>query len=177
MNQPGFLHSLLPMKIERLQTKDIPTMWRINEEGLPGVGKVSMERLTDLLSLCDFPLGAHHGGELVGFVLCLSPGTRYDSLNYAWFNERYDKFVYVDRIAVGKSQRDLKIGSQLYAKVIQHANKRAWPVAAEVNLEPPNPGSMRFHSRHHFKQVGVLDHENTSVAMLMRDCEATSHSE
>ena len=158
------------MNLRRLQADDIATMWRIHEEGLPGVGKVSEEALADLLTLCDFPRGAFQNDKLVGFVLCLLPGTRYASLNYAWFNERYDNFVYVDRIAVAQSHRNLQVGTLLYANVIEHADKLGWPIAAEVSLEPPNPGSMRFHARHDFEQAGVLQHENQAAAMLLREC-------
>ena len=56
------------------------------------------------------------------------------------------------------------IGSLLYERVIAHAaDIRQVPVAAEVNLEPPNPGSMRFHHRFHFEEVGVLHHGEQSV--------------
>ena len=157
------------MNLRPLRDEDVPILWRINEEGLPGVGKVTQEQLTDLLTLCDFPLGAFDGDKLVGFVLCLLPGTRYASLNYAWFNERYDDFVYVDRIAVAQSHRNLKVGTLLYASVIEHADKRGWPIAAEVSLEPPNPGSMRFHGRHDFKEVGILSHHNQAVTMVLRE--------
>lgn len=157
------------MNLRPLHGDDVPTLWRINEEGLPGVGKVSQEQLADLLTLCDFPLGACDGDKLVGFVLCLLPGTRYASLNYAWFNERYENFVYVDRIAVAQSHRNLQVGTVLYSSVIEHADKRGWPIAAEVSLEPPNPGSMRFHGRHDFKEVGILRHKNQAVTMVLRE--------
>jgi predicted GNAT superfamily acetyltransferase len=157
------------MNLRPLHGDDVPVLWRINEEGLPGVGKVSQEQLADLLTLCDFPLGACDGDKLVGFALCLLPGTRYASLNYAWFNERYDNFVYVDRIAVAQSHRNLQVGALLYSSVIEHADKHGWPIAAEVSLEPPNPGSMRFHSRHDFREVGILRHKNQSVTMVLRE--------
>ena len=159
----------MSITLRRLQTADIPTLWRINEEGLPGVGKVTPEALADLLSLTELPLGAVEGDTLLGFVLCLLPGTRYGSLNYAWFNERYEDFLYVDRIAVGADQRDRQVGTRLYARVIEEAEKRGVPVAAEVSLEPPNPGSMRFHGRHGFTQVGVLHHEKQAVTMVLRE--------
>ena len=158
--------------LRRLTAEDVPTLWRINEEGLPGVGKVSEEALADLLSLADLPLGAFDGEVLVGFVLCLLPGTRYGSLNYAWFNDHYDQFVYVDRIAVAQAHRNHQLGSLLYAKVIEHADERGWPVAAEVSLQPPNPGSMRFHQRHDFAEVGTLHHAHQSVTMLLREQKA-----
>ena len=162
------------MNLRMLTADDVPALWRINEEGLPGVGKVSEAAMADLLTLAELPLGAFEGDELVGFVLCLLPGTRYASLNYAWFNQRYDDFVYVDRIAVAKSHRDRQVGTLLYGEVIKHADERGWPIAAEVSLVPPNPGSMRFHGRHSFSEVGILEHEKQSVTMVMREGPVTS---
>ncbi|MDP6932998.1 MAG: GNAT family N-acetyltransferase [Myxococcota bacterium] len=157
------------MNLRTLHTDDVPALWRINEEGLPGVGKVSEAALADLLALAELPLGAVDGNDLVGFVLCLLPGTRYASLNYAWFNQHYDHFLYVDRIAVSRTHRNRQVGTRLYASVIEHAGSRHWPIAAEVSLQPPNPGSMRFHRRHDFTEVGTLHHPSQSVTMLLRE--------
>jgi predicted GNAT superfamily acetyltransferase len=156
------------MNFRTLTPHDAPALWTINEEGLPGVGKVSPEALADLVTLADLPLGAFDGDTLVGFVLCLLPKTRYGSLNYGWFNERYEDFLYVDRIAVATSHRNRQIGTHLYKRVIEYAHEKQWPIAAEVSLQPPNPGSMRFHDRHAFVQVGVLHHDYQSVTMFMR---------
>ena len=156
------------MNTQALTVENVPDMWCINEEGLPGVGKVTPAAMADLLSLSELALGAFDGDRLVGFVLCLVPRTRYGSLNYAWFNKHYEHFVYVDRIAVSETDRNREVGTLLYASVIAEAEKRGWPIAAEVSLKPPNPGSMRFHGRHNFVEVGVLHHEDKSVTMLMR---------
>ncbi|MBT4066256.1 MAG: GNAT family N-acetyltransferase [Euryarchaeota archaeon] len=156
------------MEFRSLVTEDIPSVWRINEEGLPGTGKVSEEEIATLLELSELSLGAYEGGTLLGFVICLLPETEYGSLNYAWFNQKFQQFLYVDRIAVTAEHRSRKIGSSLYAKVFFEANRLRVPVAAEVSLEPPNPGSMRFHFRHEFQEVGVLRHESKSVTMMMR---------
>jgi predicted GNAT superfamily acetyltransferase len=159
---------LMSLTTRTLQTKDLPTMFRINVEGDPGVGQVTEAELADLLSLAALPLGAFDGEELVGFVLCLHPKTRYASLNYAWFNARYDHFLYVDRIAVAKNHRNRQVGSLLYAEIIENAEALGWPIAAEVNLQPPNPGSMRFHVRYGFDEIGTLQHKNYKVAMVLR---------
>jgi len=156
------------MQLKPLTASDMSTAWRINEEGLPGVGKVTVQAMHALLNFSDLPLGAFDDEALVGFVLCLPPATAYGSLNYAWFNARYERFIYVDRIAVSRSYRDQSIGSALYKAVFEHAQRHTLTVAAEVSLQPPNPGSMRFHHRHGFTEVGTLHHPNQSVAMLMR---------
>ena len=157
------------MDIRTLSLDDVEAMWAINEEGLPGTGQVSPAELETLLDLASFAVGAFDDDLMLGFVICLPPQTAYGSLNYAWFNQRYDAFLYVDRIAVAANHRNRSVGSLLYERVIACANEHAVPVAAEVNRLPPNPGSMRFHHRFNFVEVGTLDHgANKSVAMLLR---------
>jgi predicted GNAT superfamily acetyltransferase len=143
-------------------------MWSINEQGLPGTGKVAPEELVALLDFSTLSLGVFDGKTLLGFVVCLPPKTTYGSLNYAWFNQRYDAFLYVDRVAVADHERNNGVGSMLYEHVVEQAAMHGVPVAAEVSLEPPNPGSERFHHRFAFEKVGVLHHEKKSVTMYLR---------
>ena len=157
------------MDTRTLSNDDVESIWSINEQGLPGTGQVSKQELRDLLEISDFSLGAFKEEELLGFVLCLFPGTTYGSPNYAWFNDHFDAFVYVDRIAVSKDKRNQGIGTLLYQRVVSYAQENSIPVAAEVNLNPPNPGSMRFHHRFRFGEVGIVHHQEKSVTMLMRN--------
>ncbi len=157
------------MEFNNLRIKDVNALWEINEEGLPGTGKISPDAMSELLHLGEFCIGAYEKENLLGFVICLLPNRNYGSLNYAWFNNNYANFLYVDRIAVSERYRNKKIGSLLYEKVITHAQKLDLPIAAEVSLKPPNPDSIRFHKRHGFVEVGVLHHEKKSVTMMLRD--------
>lgn len=156
------------MDIIALSVSDIDAMWAINEQGLPGTGKVSKKEIVQLLEFSSLSVGAYDQGELVGFVICLPPKTAYGSLNYAWFNEHYESFVYVDRIAVSEENRNKGVGSALYDHVVSYSKQHGVPVAAEVNREPPNPGSMRFHNRFGFEEVGVLHHAEKSVTMFLK---------
>ena len=156
------------MDLRELTQHDVASMWSLNEQGLPGTGQVSKQEMADLLNLSALSLGVFREQELLGFVICLSPGTSYGSLNYAWFNQRFDAFIYVDRIAVAQQHRDQGIGSMLYEQVMANSDEKGVPVAAEVNSIPPNPGSMRFHERFRFKEVGELHHQDKSVMMLLR---------
>ena len=157
------------MQLRELRSKDIPLIWKINEQGLPGTGKVSQQEIVELLIIAELAIGAFEGEQLVGFVLCFLPRTDYASLNYAWFNQRYQEFLYVDRIAVSENHRNQAIGSLLYQQVISYAKQYNYPIAAEVSLNPPNPGSMRFHQRFNFTEIGVLNQQSKSVTMMMRD--------
>ena len=156
------------MQFGELRSQDIPAIWEINQQGLPGTGKVSQQEIVELLRIAELTIGAFDGEQLVGFVLCFLPRTEYASLNYAWFNQRYQDFLYVDRIAVSEDHRNQSIGSLLYQQVISYAKYYNYPIAAEVSLNPPNPGSMRFHQRFNFTEIGVLNHQSKSVTMMMR---------
>ena len=155
------------MNIRNLTHADVEAMWAINEDGLPGTGQVSPAELIALLDLASFAVGAFQDNSMLGFVICLPPRTTYGSLNYAWFNQRYDAFLYVDRIAVATEHRNRGVGSALYSQVIAEANEQAVPVAAEVNLVPPNPGSVRFQHRFNFVEVGTLAHGEKAVTMFL----------
>jgi GNAT superfamily N-acetyltransferase len=122
-----------------LTLDDIPRMVEINEQGLPGTGKVSEEEMADLLQLSELALGLEDERGLVGFVLCLLPGTRYGG-----------------------------IGSLLYQNVVAYAHRLGCPVTAEVSLRPPNPGSVRFHARHGFDEIGVFETDDKAVTMYIR---------
>ena len=152
-----------------LSPNDVPMMWEINEQGLPGTGQVTQQEMAALLELSELSLGAYQDNKLAGFVLCLLPKTEYGSLNYAWFNQRYDQFIYVDRIAVAKDSRNSGIGTLLYQQVFDYATQHNIPVTAEVSLKPSNEGSDRFHLRHGFVTVGVLDHGDKAVTMYIKD--------
>jgi predicted GNAT superfamily acetyltransferase len=152
-----------------LVLSDVPMMWEINEQGLPGTGQVTQEEMAVLLALSEVSLGAYQDGKLIGFVLCLLPKIEYGSLNYAWFNQRYDQFIYVDRIAVAKDSRNSGIGTLLYQQVFDYATQHNIPVTAEVSLKPSNEGSDRFHLRHGFVTVGKLDHGDKAVTMYIKD--------
>ena len=157
----------MDLEIRQLGKSDVDSIWKINEDGLPGTGKVSPEEIEALLDFSSLAVGAYYGEELAGFVICLPPKTAYGSLNYAWFNQRYNEFLYVDRIAVATQYQNQRIGTMLYGFVKRNAIENGIPVTAEVNIQPPNPGSMRFHDRHGFQQVGVLEHDEKSVALFV----------
>ena len=68
---------------------------------------------------------------------------------------RYPRFVYVDRIVVAPSARGRGLARQLYDTLIGKAGVAGHQrIVCEVNLDPPNPGSDRFHAALGFAEVG-----------------------
>jgi predicted GNAT superfamily acetyltransferase len=138
---------------------DLDELVRLNSASVPAVSAADPQRMAQLVDLSALAWVVDGTDDrLDGFVLLFEPGSTYDSLNYAWFSERYERFLYVDRIVVDDARRSAGLGAALYGAVIAEAARRnAERVTAEVNLEPPNPGSSRFHRRMGFEPVGVQE--------------------
>jgi predicted GNAT superfamily acetyltransferase len=67
--------------------------------------------------------------------------------------------------------RNQSLGAKLYAAVEHRMIKdRCAPLlTCEVNLNPPNPGSIRFHHRIGFHEVGQQDSKpGLTVSMLAK---------
>lgn len=138
-----------------LKPADAALVVAMNNAAVPNVNENTEAELAGLIEMSGLALALTEGGEILGFVLTMPPGTGYTSENYRWFSERYDQFVYVDRIVVSEQARDRGLGAELYRQVTAYAKDRGIPrVLCEVNLEPPNPGSLRFHKRIGFDEVG-----------------------
>lgn len=89
-----------------------------------------------------------------GFFIGLAEGLDYASPNYRWFADRHESFAYVDRIALQPEARGVGVADALYQDFEDWARDTGRPVVcAEVNVEPPNPRSLRFHQRRGFEVV------------------------
>lgn len=91
------------------------------------------------------------------FVIAFDQDANYDSPNFLWFRDRYERFVYVDRIVVTDTAHGQGLGRALYEKLFAEARAAGYPcLMAEVNTNPPNPGSLSFHARMGFEAVGEV---------------------
>jgi predicted GNAT superfamily acetyltransferase len=94
-------------------------------------------------------------GAGAAFLLAFDQTADYDSPNFIWFRERYDSFLYVDRVIVGEAHRRLGLGRLLYEDLFHRAERLGFRrIACEVNIRPPNPASDAFHARLGFAEVG-----------------------
>jgi predicted GNAT superfamily acetyltransferase len=97
------------------------------------------------------------------FLLAFDQDADYDSPNFLWFRERYERFVYVDRIAVARAARGRGLARLLYRELFAEAvRRRHSSVVCEVNSEPPNPASDAFHAALGFSEVGRASLHNGS---------------
>lgn len=94
-------------------------------------------------------------GEADALLLAFDQQAAYDSPNFLWFRERYERFVYVDRIVVDPRQRGRGLARALYAQLFARGTQAGHErVVCEVNAEPPNPASDAFHEQLGFAVVG-----------------------
>jgi len=151
--------------IRDMTIDDLPTVFDINEENVPAVGRETFDDLVDVFRVCSMNLVAEVDGAVRGFCMVMPPGTTYGSPNYLWFGDRYDDFIYLDRVAITASHRGLGIGPLLYGEVERRATAEWFTL--EVNVEPPNEGSQRFHRREGFVEVDRLETRPGKIVSLM----------
>nr|WP_239027495.1 GNAT family N-acetyltransferase [Ramlibacter algicola] len=138
-----------------LVAADHAAVLRLNAESVQFLSAMDSQRLAQLHAQAALATVVERAGEVVAFLLAFREGAAYDSVNYQWFAQRYDRFLYVDRVVVGEQARRSGIATQLYGQVVAQAAAGGVPlVALEIDSDPPNAPSERFHARYAFREVG-----------------------
>jgi hypothetical protein len=110
-------------------------------------------------------------GHLAGFLVALDHEAPHDSANFRWFRERYDAFLYIDRIVIASARRGAGLGRAFYADVSSFAEVRVPQLACEVFLEPRNDVAVLFHGTYGFKELGqqVMPGVERRVSLLAKE--------
>ncbi len=140
----------------------------LNEDAVPHVNSLSLAKLSVLHQQSVY-LGVARdaAGAVAGFLLALGENADYASENYRYFQRRYPRFLYVDRIAVSAGYQRAGVGTALYRGLLAACAADYPLLACEVNLRPPNPTSLAFHQRMGFKPIGEQDTEKGSKCVCM----------
>ncbi|MEM9632600.1 MAG: GNAT family N-acetyltransferase [Pseudomonadota bacterium] len=160
-------------KIRPFEPGDLSALLAMNNAAVPAVSELTAEKLLDLVNAALVCLVAETNGNAVGFLLCLAEGIEYESRNYHWLSERFPKFAYTDRVCVEESVRGQKIGDAMYVDLFNRMAGSERTFLCEVNERPPNPGSLRFHNRLGFKEIGKADNGKVAVIYMQRDPKPT----
>ena len=131
----------------------------------------------DATSLDYFYRHAHYfrvaevDGLITGFLIGMMPGANYGSSNYRWFSQRYEEFLYIDRIVIASPRRGLGVGRAFYADVTSFAEVRVPWLTCEVFLEPRNDVAVLFHGTYGFHEVGqeVMSSVHRRVSLLGKE--------
>ncbi len=134
---------------------DFDAIVELNLESEHFLSPMDRSRLVHLDAMAALHLVAEAHGEVSAFLLAFREGADYDSPNYRWFDTRYVRFLYIDRVVVSSRARGTGLGSALYRGVFDKAEADDVPcVVCEYDVEPPNEASRRFHAGFGFVEVG-----------------------
>ena len=133
--------------------EDLPQVRKLNNKHIAAVGEVSAKKYKYLFKIAHHAFVIKDQDQVVAFYLTVGADLDYKSKNYLFHaNQGYVGFIYMDRIVVDDNYQNMKIGTKLYAHLENEMKREKLGVlCAEVNLVPPNPGSIRFHKRLGFK--------------------------
>jgi len=88
-------------------------------------------------------------------LLAFDQDAPYDNHNFRWFKERFDRFIYIDRVVVTAKHQGGGWAKLLYLSLFARAlERRHANVTCEINVDPPNPRSEAFHAGLGFEAVG-----------------------
>ena len=157
--------------VRNIEIADLPRVLEINNANTPGVSELTMSELETDIANCLHALAIdNEHGEVCAFCITFAPDAPHAGANHRWFAERYKSFVYLDRIAIDSTHQNLGLGALLYQaveyEILQSAEHSM--LCCEVNLEPPNPGSLRFHQRIGFTEVGQQSPQQGYVVSLLQ---------
>jgi len=150
---------------------DIPAIVDINTAGRPGVYPLTPETMAATLTAAPYVMVAELDGLVAGYMIGYTAGDVCEGDEFAWFQARMPPFLYIDQIAVAPHARRMRVGARLYAHAASHECAHAIPaLVCDINLDPPNPASLRFHARLGFQEVAVITtHDGRTVSLQRKD--------
>jgi uncharacterized protein len=141
---------------------------RLNRECENQLWPATAEQLSAFLRMAYHAAVAQDG---VGMLIAFDHEAPYNNSNFAWFKERYVRFVYIDRVAVAASARGRGVARSLYEALIAKARSDNHTIlCTEFYSDPPNPQSEAFHSAMGFMTVGhaFLPERGKSIRRVAR---------
>ena len=158
--------SVMPPRLEPWADLDLTALLDLNNLHKIELSELDAAELARLVSIAFYARGTR---EPMSLLLAYDQSADYASPNFLWFRQRFERFVYIDRVVVADDGRGLGLGSRLYADLVETARSAGHTqIVAEVNADPPNPASDAFHAVRGFTEVGraQLDDRGKTVRYL-----------
>ncbi len=138
--------------IRNIQPSDRDELLALNQAHVKELSHLSAARWQELVAGAFY---ARRPADGLAFLIAFDQDADYDSPNFLWFGERHKRFVYVDRIVVSQAERGRGLARLLYEDLFLAARAAGHSlICCEVNSDPPNPGSDRFHETMGFAVAG-----------------------
>lgn len=143
------------MTVADLTGADAEALLALNNAHALELSWLEPERLARLV---DATFIARRVGVADALLLAFDQDADYDSVNFLWFRDRFDRFVYVDRVVVADAARGRGLARRLYGDLFAAARAAGHTrIVCEVNSDPPNPASDAFHTALGFVPVGTAE--------------------
>ncbi|MCC2603855.1 GNAT family N-acetyltransferase [Planctobacterium marinum] len=158
------------MNFNQIETAYLPEILRLNNREVPHVNELDLKTLTILCNEAAFVEVCTDEYAISGVIMGFMKGADNHGFNFNWFCDRFDNFLYIDRIFVSPIYKGKGIGKGLYQQAESFCRKNGIEaLCCEVNEEPPNPASHLFHQRCGFEPVqSVLHPEGKTVQMYRK---------
>lgn len=150
---------------------DLPQLLRVNASSRPNVAMLDLEELDRLLMLEAVVLIADCMGAFAGYLIAFSDQAPYDGEEFRYCQMHIQlPFFYIDQVAVSPDYRLLGAARTLYNAAFVHpALSSSLVQCCEVNIDPPNPESMAFHTSMGFERLTSLRvQDGRTVALLVK---------
>ena len=156
-------------RLRPIHDDDVPIVLALNERDVELLSPLDETRLDQLRRWADRADVIDVGGAVAGFVLTFGAGTDYDSANYLWFTQRFGAgFAYLDRIVIAEQFRRRGLGRFVYDE-LEALALPSGRMALEVNVEPPNEGSLAFHGGRGYAELGRRGDPGHVVALMVKE--------
>jgi len=154
--------------IRDARDEDLGFVHELNQTGVPNVNSLTRDEVDWFRGVSASFRVAELDEKAAAFLIALSPGVEYASLNYRYFSRRFSEFLYVDRIVTATWARRRRVAWTLYEDLESLAKRRgARRLCAEVNVRPRNDDSLVFHRRFGFREVGRQDTEGGAKKVVL----------
>jgi len=157
--------------IRDVQEHELDSVLALNNAAGPGILPMDAARIRFFFDHADYFRVGEVDGHLAGFLIALGPRAPHDSPNFSWFKERYDAFMYIDRIVIASARRGAGLGRAFYADVTSYSEARVPRLCCEVFLEPRNDVAVLFHGTYGFHEDGqqVMPGLERRVSLLVKE--------
>jgi uncharacterized protein len=164
--------------IRQAQRKHFHDILAINADSAPGVSVLTSDALDHVVQMASVMWTALVNERVAGYLIGFAPDAVYEGEEFRWFRSRVRGFLYIDQIAVRATHRGQGIGAAFYQELEQYAERsEISALVCEVNVDPPNPGSMAFHKRQGFSEIERLHtSDGRQVALLHKRLQAITVS-
>ena len=90
--------------------KHLAEILKLNQDLVHFLSDLDMGSLTELGNMAEMFKVVEVDGKVAAFLIAVRENKPYASVNYKWFLDNYDKFLYVDRVVVSEDYQHMGIG-------------------------------------------------------------------